>query len=33
MSGIDSLILPVVDRMESILDGFGLMTGKLIKVY
>lgn len=29
MSGIDSLILPVVDRMESILDGFGLMTGEV----
>lgn len=27
MSGIDSIVLPVVDRAEAILDGFGLMTG------
>lgn len=28
MSGIDQLIMPVVDRAEAILDGFGLMTGE-----
>lgn len=27
MSGIDSIVMPVVDRAEAILDGFGLMTG------
>ena len=28
MSGIDSIVLPVVDRAEAIMDGFGLMTGE-----
>lgn len=28
MSGLDTIITPVVDRVEKIFDGFGLMTGE-----
>lgn len=32
MSGLESIITPVYDRTEKILDGFGLMTGEYADV-